>query len=369
MKHTVSDLLDVLEEIAPLSLQESYDNSGLIIGDKNDIISNVLLSLDCTLETIKEAIKKNCNIILSHHPLIFGGLKSITTQNTEVEKAVILAIKNNINIIACHTNLDNVYEHGVSTSMLEIMGLKDIEILVPKSGHLCKLKTYIPLESFEMVQNALFDAGAGRIGNYSECGFSSLGEGTFNPSEYANPVLGDKHCRNTLKEKELAVLVPNYLINTIVHTLKKVHPYEEIAYDVFPLLNKHQRIGSGAIGILNEAITQEEFLLLVKKSFECKTFRYSKNKENKIKKIAFCGGSGSFLIEDAMNKGADAYITSDIKYHDFFEASHKLTLCDIGHYESEIHTLKIFSNVLTKKFTTFATLFTDINTNPVAHYA
>lgn len=367
MKTSVKDILLTLEELAPLGYQEAYDNAGLIAGSKEQKVNNVLLSLDCTEKVIDEAIAKKCNVVLSHHPILFKGIKSLTGANY-VERTLIKAIKNDIAIIAWHTNLDNVLHNGVNQKIAQKLGLKDIQILNAKSETLLKLVTYVPKELVEKVANALYAVGCGQIGNYSNCSFKIEGTGSFKPSEAANPVIGNEGELSSTKEIRLEVLMPKNKEREAVAALRKAHSYEEVAFEVYPILNKNQDIGSGAIGILPAPMTQVEFLDTLKKQFNLSQIRFTKPNKQSIKTVAVCGGSGSFLIGAAKAKQADVFVSSDIKYHEFFDGEEELMICDIGHYESEISTLEIFSDVLSKKFTNFATLFTEIDTNPVKYY-
>jgi len=366
-KNTVQEVMDCLSEVAPLGYQEDYDNAGLLTGNANLEVENILLALDCTEAVIDDAIAKKCNVIVCHHPIIFKGLKSLTGSNY-VERTVIKAIKNDMAIIAWHTNLDNVLKQGVSEKMAHKLGLKNLRILQPKANLLFKLVTYIPEAYFTSVTEALFATGAGKIGEYAECGFSVQGEGTFTPSANANPTVGKPLQKETTTELRFETMVPDHLLQTVIAALQFAHPYEEVAYEVYPLKNIHQEIGSGVIGNFDNSIPKEDFLAHLKKQFGLQTFKHTHCNNYLIKTVAVCGGAGSFLIHTAKAQKADAYITSDIKYHEFFDADNQLLLCDIGHYESEIATLEIFNDVLSKKFVNFATLFTDTNTNPVIYY-
>jgi len=366
-KTTVKEVINCLSAIAPLQYQEDYDNAGLLTGTVDMSVMNVLLALDCTEEVIDDALAKNCNVIVCHHPIIFKGLKSLTGSNY-VERTIIKAIKNDIAIVAWHTNLDNVLKQGVSEKMAMKLGLKKLRILKPKTNLLFKLVTYIPDAFFTNVTDALFAAGAGKIGEYMECGFSVQGEGTFTPSDSANPFLGKALQKERVSEKRFETLVPSHLLQGVLTALKAVHPYEEVAHEIYPLENMHPEIGSGVVGSFDAPMAKQDFLNYVKRQFGLETFKHTKSEKDFIETVAVCGGSGSFLIHSANAQKVDAYITSDIKYHEFFDAEKGLLLCDIGHYESEIATLEIFNDVLSKKFVNFAALFTDINTNPVINY-
>jgi len=362
----ISTITSFLESLAHPSLQESYDNAGLITGSPSWECTGIICSLDATEDVVKEAIAKNCNLIVAHHPIIFGGLKKINGKNY-VEQTIIAAIKNDIAIYAIHTNLDNVID-GVSGKMAAMLGLKNISILSPKVGLLKKLFTFVPIDKAGPVRNAIFEAGGGHIGNYSECSFNGEGIGTFKASEGTNPYVGkvgERHAENELK---VEVIFPAWLENKIIAAMKAAHPYEEVAYDVVALSNNHQLVGSGVVGELPEELEERDFLSKVKHVFNVPVIRHSPRLGKKIKKVALCGGAGSFLISKALAAGADAFVTADMKYHEFFDAEGRLLIADIGHYESEQFTISLLQEVLEQKFPTFAVLKTGVETNPVRYF-
>lgn len=362
----IADVINHLEGIAPASLQESYDNSGLIVGEKRTEVSGVLISLDCIEATVEEAIAKKCNLIVAHHPIVFSGLKRFNNANY-VQRTVQLAIKNDIAIYAIHTNLDNVYHSGVNGKIAEKLGLRNTQILLPKSAGLLKLVSYCPVADSQNVIEALFVAGAGHIGDYSECSFSTQGYGTFLPGAGTNPVLGSVGTREVAKETKIEVLIRNHQKGEILEALRVAHPYEEVAYELFPTLNVDQEIGSGMIGELSEEMSGDAFLYHLKSAMELQVIKYTKTKET-VRKVAICGGSGQFLLKHAIGSRADVYVTSDFKYHEYFDAENKLMICDIGHYESEKYTIELLYDILSKKFSTFAVLKTEVNTNPVNYF-
>jgi dinuclear metal center YbgI/SA1388 family protein len=361
----IAEIISCLETIAPPYLQESYDNAGLLTGNAGWECTGAVISLDVTEDVVKEAIEKKCNLIVAHHPIIFSGLKKITGKNY-VEKTVILAIKNDIAIYAIHTNLDNVLK-GVSGKMADMLGLIDQKILQPKTGLLKKLVTFVPLKEAEKVRTAIFEAGAGHIGNYSEASFGVEGIGTFKAGEGTNPHVGKIGERHEEKELKLEVIFPEWIEGTLIAAMIAAHPYEEVAYDIIPLDNAHQQIGSGVIGKLKEPMAEIAFFTLVKAVFGLAVIRHTPLLGKSIKKVALCGGAGSFLINTAAASGADVYLTGDIKYHEFFDADGRLVVADIGHYESEQYTIDLLFDVLSKKFSNFAVLKTGVKTNPV-HY-
>ncbi len=364
MRVTVSDISNALEEFAPLNYQESYDNSGLLVGDRNQEVKACLLSLDCTIEVVEEAIAKKCQMIVSHHPIVFSGLKSLTGKG-QVEQVVIAAIKNDIALYACHTNLDNV-RNGVNNTIAEKLGLINARILLKKSDTLCKIVTYLPELNLAEIQLAIHQEGAGQIGNYDFCSFRVNGVGTFRALEGANPSLGEIGKIHEESEVKLEVLCHTKDVNKILKAMMQAHPYEEVAYDIIAVQNQWE-MGSGMIGELAEEMNPTDFLEHLKKSMQCEVVKYVPISKS-IKKVAICGGSGSFLVKKAMASGADAFVTSDMKYHEFFSAEKSMMICDIGHYESEKYTTEIFAKVLSDKFPNFATLFSETNTNPIKYY-
>ncbi len=353
-----------LEEIAPLSLQESYDNSGLIIGWPEMEIHGILISLDVTTDIVQEAIDLGCNLIIAHHPLIFKGLKKLIGK-TDVEKSVIMAVKNDVAIYAIHTNLDNVYE-GVNHQLANKLGLINLKILSNKSHMLRKIVTFVPVSHAENVRLALFSAGAGNIGNYDQCSFNVEGTGTFRGDENTQPFVGTQEKTHHENEIRIETIVPSFLVNKTIQALLEAHPYEEVAYDVYPLENTYNKIGAGMIGELPLAIPANEFLMNVKQSLGCQYIKHNKLVTRPVKRVAICGGSGSFLIGDAFRAKADVFITGDIKYHEFYEHLNEMTIADAGHFETEQSTKELLEGFLTKKFPNFALRISKKNVNPVS---
>jgi dinuclear metal center YbgI/SA1388 family protein len=362
----IAEVISFLESIAPPTYQEQYDNAGLLTGNTGWECKGIICSLDAIEEVVNEAVEKNCNLIVAHHPIIFGGLKKINGKNY-VEKTVIRAIKNDIAIYAIHTNLDNVID-GVNGRMAKMLGLKNVSILSPKQNTLKKLFTFVPVDKAEQVRNAIFAAGGGYIANYSECSFNAEGEGTFKPEQGTNPYVGDIGKRHTEKELKVEVILPAYLENKIVAAMKAAHPYEEVAYDVVDLSNMNQRVGSGVIGELAEPVEEKKFLERLKQVFGLQFVRHTALSGKPISKVALCGGAGSFLTAKALAEGADVYVTADMKYHEFFDANGRMLIADIGHYESEQFTINLLQEILEKKFPTFAVLKTSVETNPVRYF-
>ena len=361
----IKDVTSHLEQLAPIAYQESYDNAGLLTGDKNWTVTGILVSLDCTETVVDEAIEMKCNLIVAHHPIIFKGLKSLTGK-TYVEKTIIKAIKNDIAIYAIHTNLDNVLD-GVNKKMGEKLGLKNLKILAPKSNILTKMVTFVPKNEVDKVMDAIHKAGGGNIGNYQNCSFRITGIGTFQPTAKANPHVGEAGKLEQVEEIRAEVIFPAHLEFQILNALIEAHPYEEVAYYLTPLKNKNQDVGAGMIGTLPTPMESKAFLSHVKSMMNTDCVRHTASLSRKISKVALCGGAGSFLLPIAIANGADAYISADFKYHEFFDADGKILIADIGHYESEQFTKELLKEVLDQKFTNFAVYFSKSVTNPISY--
>ena len=364
------EITTYLEKWAPLPLQESYDNSGLLIGHPGQDITGALITLDVTEEVLKEAIDNNCNLIIAHHPLIFGGLKRLNGKNM-VERITISAIKHDIAIYATHTNLDNTLT-GVNQKIADKIGLKNTKILDMKKGQLRKLVTFCPdtkLEDGRMapdaVREAMWQAGAGNIGNYDKCSTNNLVTGTYRANEEADPYIGKQGELVKQDEVRIEVIYPFYKQTDIIKALWDAHPYEEVAYDILTLENDYQETGSGMIGDLETEMDEMDFLQHLKNVMQTNCVRYSPLTNEKIKKVAVCGGSGQFLLKNAISQGADAFVTADFKYHQFFDAEGRILIADIGHYESEQFTVELIYDKLKEKFITFALLKSKVNTNPI----
>ncbi|MDO9154045.1 MAG: Nif3-like dinuclear metal center hexameric protein [Paludibacter sp.] len=359
----VKTLINLIENFAPLSLQESYDNSGLLVGDPDMEVAGVLITIDITEAVIEEAIIKKCNLIISHHPLIFNGLKRLVGQN-EVQRCVKMAVKNDIAIYAAHTNVDNVL-HGVNGRIADKMGLKNRKVLQPKQNTLLKLITFVPKIHAFGVREALFEAGAGHIGNYDSCSFNVEGTGTFRGNDHSKPFVGELNQFHSEPEIRIEMIFPDYLKTQVINTLLKKHPYEEPAFDIIPLQNEWSKAGAGLIGELSDEEEELTFLHRIKSLFGCSVIRHSNLLGEKIKTVALCGGSGSGLLNDAIRLNADIFISADFKYHEFFDAGNRILIADVGHYESEQFTKDIFYEIITKKMPTFAVQISEIKTNPI----
>jgi dinuclear metal center YbgI/SA1388 family protein len=360
---TVKDIATIIEEFAPLGYQENYDNAGLLVGSNSNKVNGVLLCIDVTPEVIDEALARDTNLIVSHHPIIFKGLKRLTGANN-TEQTVIKAIKHSISIYCAHTNIDSVW-NGVSTKVAKRLGLSNIEVLSPAPDQLVKFSTFIPKDNVKEVRQAMFNAGAGQIGNYDQCSYNLEGVGTFRPGDKTNPFVGAKGEIHHEAETRVEVIVPKPILQNVINALISSHPYEEVAYDIYPLLNKNPRAGLGVVGTLPKQFGELDFLTRVKKILNTGCVRHSPLLGKPIEKVAICGGSGADLLSIAIAQNADIFITADVKYHQFFDAEGKIVLADVGHFESEQFTIEIFYDLLTKNFPNFAVLKSNVKTNPI----
>ena len=359
----IKDIIKELEDLIPLEYAEDFDNVGLLVGDKNTEVTGVLITHDTLESVVDEAVAGNMNLIISFHPIIFKGLKSLTGKNY-VERTVMKAIRHNIAIYALHTALDNRH-FGVSGILANHLGLLNQRVLIPQQKTLRQLVTYVPENDAEKVRDALFSAGAGQIGLYSECSFNLTGTGTFKALKGANPYVGKIGKRHREKEERISVIFAKHLQNKILQALLQTHPYEEVAYEIFELLNTNPETGLGIIGELKESTDEKSYLTNLKKTLQLDCIRYSGLRNKPIRKVAILGGSGSFAISAAKAAGADIFITADIKYHEFYQAENQMIIADVGHFESEQFTKLFLFEQLTKKFRNFAVALSEINTNPV----
>ena len=362
----IAEVIEHLENFAPVATAEDFDNVGLLVGEPHTPLTGILITLDTLEEVVDEAIEKNCNLIVSFHPIIFSGLRKITGKDY-VQRTVIKAIQNNIAIYALHTALDNHYQ-GVNKMISDRLQLSNTQILIPTKDKIKKLTTYVPLKNADELRNKLFETGAGAIGNYDHCSFNIEGKGSFKPNENANPTIGKKGEIHFEEEVQVGLVFPSHLETRILKTLVDNHPYEEVAYEVTTLNNAHQNQGMGMTGELKEPMKEEDFLEHVKTTFNTGCIRHSVLLGKPVKKIAVLGGSGSFAIENARRSGVDFFITADLKYHDFYKAEGKLVLADIGHYESEQYTKELIHSYLSKKISNFALILANTKTNPIKYY-
>ncbi|HUI33689.1 MAG: Nif3-like dinuclear metal center hexameric protein [Dysgonamonadaceae bacterium] len=359
----IKDILQIIETLAPLPLQEDYDNSGIQVGDTNKEATGALFCIDVTEDVIDEAISLKCNLIISHHPIAFKPFKSLTGRNY-VERCMIKAIKNDIALYAAHTNLDNAKD-GVNFKLASMLGLENVKILTPKKNALLKFVTTVPHSHEEIVRNAMFNAGAGHIGNYDSCSYNLDGEGTFKAKAGANPHVGEIDELHFESEVRIETVVPIIRKDEVMRALIAVHPYEEPVFDLYPITNDWNQNGSGITGVLPEGMSENDFLYMLKDVFKLHHVSYSRLRGKEIREVAVCGGSGSFLIGDAINYGADVLVTGEAKYNDFYDVEDKLLLASIGHYESEICTKELFYDVISKKYPNFAMHLSAFDSNPV----
>lgn len=362
----IKEIITILEEMAPLAYAEDFDNVGLLVGNSNDKATGILVCHDALESVIDEAVAKKCNLVVCFHPILFSGIKKITGKNY-VEKTIIKAIRNDIAIYAVHTALDN-HQQGVNKIFCDHLGLKNTKILIPKQHFIKKLVTYTIPENADKVRNALFEAGAGTIGNYDNCSFNTNGIGTYKGNESSNPVIGKKEKLTITDEIRIEVLFEKHLENKILKALFTSHIYEEVAYELYTLTNVHQNIGLGMIGDLEKPMSENDFLSFVKEKMQTGGIRHSAFLNKPITRVAVLGGSGSFAIQNAIQAGADAFLTADLKYHQFYEAENRLLLADIGHFESERYTKNYIVSYLTKKILNFAIILSEENTNPVKYF-
>ena len=362
----IKEITNYLESIAPLHFQEDYDNSGLLLGNSSMFIKGILITLDCNEAIIQEAIDLECNLIIAHHPIIFSGIKKINSDNY-VDKTIIKAIKNDIAIYTMHTNLDNLV-NGVNAEIAKRLGVDNCRVLSPKQDVFRKLVVYCPIPDAKKLKNTLFKAGAGNLGNYDECSFSVLGDGTFRPKNGSEPYLGNIGERHLEKEMKIEVIFPKNKERDIVSAMINEHPYEQVAYQIYILDNVYDNVGSGLIGKLKHPVEANHFFKLLKNKMQTDCVRHTKIVNKEITNVAICGGSGSFLLAKAISEKADIFISSDFKYHDFFGADENIIIADIGHYESEQFTKHLIYDLLTKKFSKFAIQLSKINTNPIKYF-
>ncbi len=362
----IREIINVLETAAPLRLQENYDNSGLTCGDSCRECTGAIVSLDLTPDVIKEAIADGINLIITHHPPIFKGLRQVVSGNA-VSEMMIACIKNDISVYACHTNLDNVLP-GVNREIAARLDLEQTRVLQPLSGTHRQLITYIPIDFFEKVRDTLFAAGAGAVGNYDECGFAITGEGTFRPLQGSDPFSGTLMVRQNEPEKRLEIIYPAHLENKLIQTLKGAHPYEEVAYSLYPMENKFSNLGAGIIGELAKPTTVQHFFEKVKAIFRTGVIKYSNTEKKEIQRVAICGGSGKSLTTSALRNNADLFLTADLGYHDFFSGEGQMIIADMGHFESEQFTSDLIARLITEKIPTFAVRKAASKTNPVNYF-
>ncbi len=362
----LKEVVQNIEEVFQMSLAESYDNVGLLCGNPDRDVAGILVAHDALEIVVDEAIEKNLNLIVCFHPIIFSGLKTLTGKNY-VEKSILKAIENKIAIFAIHTAFDND-GLGVNFGICEKLELINQQILMPKQEQLLQLSVHVPRENAVELKDALFSAGAGNVGNYDECSFTISGEGSFRPLEGANPYSGSLNEREIADEVLISVIAEKFKLNKIVAAMKSAHPYEEVAYQIVELKNENHHVGLGRFGDLETEMEAEEFLKMVKGKFGLNVIRHSNILDKKIKRVGVLGGSGASGIAAAKRAKCDAYLTGDLKYHDFFQAENEMLLCDIGHFESEQFVVHQIFDILSEKFPKFAISKSVEKTNPVNYF-
>lgn len=333
---TIAQLTQYLESIAPLSYQEGYDNAGLIVGNPHTPIKGVLLCLDSTEAVIEEAIATGCNLVIAHHPIVFKGLKRLNGSNY-VERTVLKAIKNDIAIYAIHTNLDNVYHQGVNAKIAERIGLQNTRILAPKQNQE-QIQFTVPNALQTEITNTLLELG------HSEKYFASGSS-------------DGQHIQYTITLPANQIFALQRALNHIPNT----------SVSIFPVTTPDEFTGAGMIGELAEPLEESAFLRQLKEKMQVGCIKYTTPLGKPVRKVAVCGGAGGFLLKDAIRQGADIFITSDYKYHEFFDADGKIIIADIGHYESEQFTIDLLYEIISEKFSNFAVRCTKTNTNPVRY--
>ncbi|MEM7551086.1 MAG: Nif3-like dinuclear metal center hexameric protein [Bacteroidota bacterium] len=362
----IKDVINHLEYIAPKAYQKSYDNSGLLVGDASEEVTGIIISLDCIEAVVDEAIENGCNLIVSHHPIIFKGLKQLTGANY-IERTVLKAIKNGISLYAIHTNLDSVM-NGVNFKISEKIGLNKLKMLGSKEGSLSKIVTFVPKDHLDGVLESMSEVGAGKISNYDFCSFQTEGDGTFRPNERSKPFIGNAGEIEKTSEVKLEMVFPSYRQSAIINALRASHPYEEVAFDIIKLENTNPDVGIGMVGELDKPMKTQDFLKHLKESMDLNVIKYTNLQKDIIKRVAVCGGSGSFLLQKARAAEADAFVSSDFKYHEFFDGENEILIADIGHYESEVFTKDLLQQHLSEKFPNIALRLTGVDTNPVNYF-
>ncbi|MEG3006515.1 MAG: Nif3-like dinuclear metal center hexameric protein [Oscillospiraceae bacterium] len=330
----VKEILRAIDSFAPFKTAEKWDNSGLLMGDENADVKNVLIALDVTSDVIDDAVKQKCNLIITHHPVIFDPITKISVNDIQYK-----LIKNDINIISAHSNLD-MSPVGINAELAKAIGLQNVQLLSPISQlPYVTITVFVPKDYCEKVRTAMCHSGAGNIGDYSDCTFTVNGEGRFTPNDNANPFIGEKNITKVAEECEISCICPQSKLNNVINSMKSAHPYETPAYNVFENITSYEKIGYGLMGTIDE-ISGNDFAANVKKSLNVGMLRVV-NGNKKVKKVAVLGGSGGNLIEDVIAQGADAFVTGDIKHNYMVEAFNKgLVLIDAGHFATENIALK-----------------------------
>lgn len=345
----LSQITKAFEERIPLSLQEPWDQCGLSLGHPAADVKSVLFSFDLTPKAIEHAKKNKQNLIVTHHPFQLKGQAQIRF-DSYTGQMIAECAKHNIAVYCSHTNHD-ASRDSLNFHYLKKLGVKDATALKANVQKLYKLVVFVPHKEVDAVMNALFAADAGKIGAYGECSFRSEGQGTFKGDDSTNPNYGQKGIRETVAEQKIETIVPQHLLAKVIQKMIKAHPYEEVAYDVYALENQSFYTGIGAIGTLPKALSKKELTLALQKLFKLKTLRFIDGGHKTFKRVAICTGSGTSLMKDALKQKADVFLTGDIKYHQATEAQvKKLSMVDLGHFHSEIDSMKVLKNIFSELF-------------------
>jgi dinuclear metal center YbgI/SA1388 family protein len=365
----VADVVAHLEALAPPAYQASYDNARLLVGEPDAPVTGVVTCLDSTEAVVDEAVAAGANLIVAHHPIVFRGLKALTGGDY-VQRTVMAALRARVAICAVHTNLDHVL-HGVNDRLADALGLSAERgarrVLDPLADQLSKLVTFAPRANAEAVRQALFAAGAGVISDYDHCSFNADGTGTFRGAADSDPHVGRPGADHAEPETRIELILPRHLEARAVAALHAAHPYEEVAYDLYPLRNAHPRVGAGLLGRLPEPMDEEAFLDRLRERLDVPVVRHTALRAKPVRTVALCGGAGVFLLPKAIAAGADVFVTADVKYHEFFDADGRILLADVGHHESERFTADLLADSLREKFGTFAVRSTQERTNPIRY--
>lgn len=370
----VKNIESTLSQLAPAMLKMDYDNVGLQVGDSSSKVKKILVSLNITSEVAEEAVKKKCDLIVSHHPLIFRPLKNIRAGegNSDI---IIKLVRNNISYIACHTNFDSV-KQGVSFLLAEKIGLKNPKVLVTskeirKSSYIenYKLTVYVPKTHLFLLKKALAEAGAATIGEYDFCYFEQEGTGSFRPGIKATPHIGEKEKLSEITEIKLETIVPVRTVSSVIKALLQTHPYEEPAYDLYKLENDFQNYGLGAIGDLEKEVSMNEFLKIVTNKLKIDNVRFSRPENSKrIKRVAVMGGSGGDMWRKALSQGADAYLTAECDHHTFLDAKGKLFIVEATHQATEQFAVQGLTNYIKSKYANLEVVTSQEDCDPILYY-
>ena len=366
---TVRDIATILEEWAPREIALERDTIGIQCGDPSAAVRGILVALDVTEDVVREARRRHASLIVTHHPLLFRPLSTVNTSGG-TGRLLATLLEQQIAVIAAHTNIDFA-RGGTSFALAEALGLQDPVFLVQTSRLNAKIVTFVPASYADRVAKAMSDAGAGTIGNYTQCSFRLEGTGTFLGTSVSSPAVGTRGVFERVPETRLEMQVLRRDVPAVVHALKRTHPYEEVAYDVYPLENVHPDFGMGVIGTPGRPTTLAAFLGKIRRTLGSRGLRYCGTPATTLRSVAVCGGSGAELLQQAIAGGADAFVTADVKYHAYQEASGRIALVDAGHYETELPVVAAIAARLhrecAKHRTSISVRTTTTRTSPIAY--